>query len=223
MKAIDAVAENGRCNLLRTRCNLKVSRNAVARSGRFAVSPLPNLPCWTPCSFAGLFHSDEFLTDDPDDILEANLFPQGTDSPGNRGTIDIGSSNNSTSDLARQIVHGISPEDMAHMGGSLVFEDGELLLNGDTGISAGMKDELASIIGETRCIPIFSNVSGNGNNATFTIVKFVGVRILKVKLTGSMSSKKVIIQPACIECLGLGPPTGDQKSQFVRSPVWLIR
>ena len=41
-----------------------------------------------------------------------NLFPQGGGAPGNRGTVDIGSSNNSTADLARQIVDGVSPADL---------------------------------------------------------------------------------------------------------------
>ncbi len=35
-----------------------------------------------------------------DSIREVNLFPQGTGSPGNRGTVDIGGSNNSTSDIS---------------------------------------------------------------------------------------------------------------------------
>ncbi len=43
-----------------------------------------------------------------DGVLEVNLYPQGTGSPGNRGTVDIGSSNNSTADIARQIVYGVS-------------------------------------------------------------------------------------------------------------------
>ena len=164
------------------------------------------------------------FTADPDGILEANLFPQGTGSPGNRGTVDIGAANNSTADLARQILHGITPADLDYIGGSLEFDaNGELFLNGDTGISAGMKEELASIIGETRCIPIFSNVTGNGNNATYTIVKFVGVRILEVKLTGKMSGKKVIIQPADVQCLGMIPGTGPPKADFIYSPVWLAR
>ena len=101
-----------------------------------------------------------------DGLVEVNLFPQGTGSPGNRGTVDIGSSNNSTADIARQILYGISPADLAHLGGELQFDaDGKLYLNGDTGISAGVKDELASIKGQPRIIPIFSSVSGNGNNA----------------------------------------------------------
>ena len=93
-----------------------------------------------------------------DGFKEVNLFPQGTGSPGNRGTVDIGSSNNSTAAIAQQILYGISPADLAFHGGKLEFDsNGQLFLNGDTGISAGVKDELASIIGKPRIIPIFSS------------------------------------------------------------------
>ncbi len=159
-----------------------------------------------------------------DGIKEMNLYPQGTGSPGNRGTVDIGSSNNSTADIARQILHGVSPQDLEHHGGELKFNDqGVLPLNGDTGISAGVKDELAAIRGQPRIIPVFSRVSAPGNNATYTIVKFVGVRIMDVKLTGSMSSKRVIIQPACVRTYGGIPATGEVKSYGIYSPVHLIR
>ncbi len=159
-----------------------------------------------------------------DGILEVNLFPQGTGSPGNRGTVDVGSNNNSTADIARQIVYGISAADLAHHGGSLVFdENGELLLNGDTGISAGVKDELASIKGDPRIIPIFSQVTGPGNNAQYTIVQFAGVRIVDVKLTGKMSGKHVTIQPANLTANGGIPSSVTGTSHFVYSPVWLVR
>ena len=159
-----------------------------------------------------------------DQVREVNLFPQGTGSPGNRGTVDLGSSNNSTSDIARQIVHGINAADLAVFGGEIKLNDSGLLyLNGDTGISAGVKDELASIIGQTRMIPIFSAVSGPGNNATYTIVAFAGVRIMAVKLTGSMSSKYVMIQPAPVTVIGGIPSTGGQSSHFMYSDPWIIR
>ena len=64
------------------------------------------------------------------------------------GTVDIGGANNSTSDLARQIREGMSAEDMADLassGRSLEFTEGKLTLNGDTGISAGVKDDLVYI------------------------------------------------------------------------------
>lgn len=159
-----------------------------------------------------------------DGVNEVNLFPQGTGSPGNRGTVDIGGSNNSTKDIARQITDGVSPDDLAHHGGKLEFDaNGELPLNGDTGISAGVKDELASIIGQPRMIPIFESVSGPGNNATYTIVKFVGVSVLEVKLTGSMSQKRVTIQPAYLVTGGGIPTDGGSGSQFVYSRPFLVR
>src|SRR5262245_37132334 len=105
-----------------------------------------------------------------DGKVEVNLYPQGTGSPGNRGTVDIGGANNSTNDIARQIVNGISAQDLSALGKPLQFDsNGKLGLNGDTGISAGVKDELASIIGKPRIIPVFETVSGNGNNANYTI------------------------------------------------------
>jgi hypothetical protein len=160
----------------------------------------------------------------PDGIREINLFPQGTGCPGNRGTVDIGSSSNSTADIARQIVHGVNASDLSYHGGKLELDaNGELMLNGDTGISAGVKDELASIKGRPRIIPIFSEVEGPGNNADYTVVAFVGIRIVDVKLTGSMSSKRVLIQPARLITRGAIASTEDGTSHYIYSPVHLVR
>jgi hypothetical protein len=159
-----------------------------------------------------------------DDVLEINLYPQGTGSPGNRGTVDIGSSNNSTNDITRQIVDGVSADDLDHHGGKLEFDNhGELTLNGDTGISAGVKDELASIIGEPRIIPVFETVQGPGNNAQYTIVKWFGIRILDVKLSGPMSKKHVSIQAAPIASKGVIPAPASGPSSYVYSPVVLVK
>lgn len=155
---------------------------------------------------------------------EVNLYPQGTGSPGNRGTVDIGSSNNSTNDIARQILYGINASDMAYLGGRLEFDEcGKLYLNGDTGISAGVKDELAAIKGQPRTIPIFSEVNGPGNNAIYTIVKWMGIRIMDVKLTGPMKKKHVTIQMAPTVSPGVIPSTTTGTSEYVYSPAVLIQ
>jgi Flp pilus assembly protein TadG len=168
--------------------------------------------------------SSKTLSGGSDGVKEVNLYPQGTGSSGNRGTVDIGGANNSTSDLARQIVDGVSHQDMIDLGKPLEFDaNGKLYLNGDTGISAGVKDDLESIIGQTRIIPIFESVSGNGNNANYTIVQWAGVRILDVKLTGSMSSKRLTIQPASVITKYGQPKDGGTGSWFVYSPAWLVR
>ncbi len=162
-----------------------------------------------------------------DRILEANLFPQGTGSPGNRGTVNIGASSNSTAVLCRQILSGISAADLAYYpDGQLKFDsNGHMYLNADPGISAACKSALASIIGQTRLIPIFTSVVGNGNNACYDIVEFVGVRILDVTLTGSMNSKHLTVQPAVVFTRG-GIPAASSLTQYsygIYSPVWLVQ
>lgn len=162
-----------------------------------------------------------------DGIFELNLYPgSGTGQlpPGNFGTVDIGSPNNSTADLSRQIRYGVNAEDLSYFGGELrLGADGTLQLNGDTGLSAGIKDDLAAIKGLPRAIPLFNRVTGNGNNSMFTIVGFAGIRIMNVKLTAAMSSKEVIIQPAfVVDDTALTLP-GPGPSYFVYQPVQLVR
>lgn len=160
-----------------------------------------------------------------DGLYETNLYPKGTGLPGNRGTVDIGSAGNSTADISRQLISGISAQDFADLGKPFQLdESGELDLNGDTGISAGIKDELASLIGKTRIIPIYNAASGNGNNAMFTIVRFEGVRILDVKLTGHKKNKRVIIQPAKIVARGaIIDREGTSRSSHLVAPVMLVQ
>lgn len=167
------------------------------------------------------------VSDGPDGIMELNLYPgagAGQLPSGNFGTVDIGSPSNSTADLTRQIRYGVNEADLSYFGGELrLGDDGTLMLNGDTGLSAGIKDDLESIKGRPRTIPLFSQVSGPGNNSMFTIVGFAGIRIMNVKLTGSMSSKKVIIQPALVvdDSALAGPSNGS--SYYVYQPVRLVR
>jgi len=139
---------------------------------------------------------DQALASGGDGVQEINLYPNGAVStlPGNRGTVDIGGANNSTADLSRQITDGLNETDLSYFGGELdPSYENPLVLQGDTGISAGMKDELDLIKGEPKLIPIFTEASGNGNNSQFTIVKFVPVTVVAVKLSGN--PKYVMVQP----------------------------
>lgn len=159
-----------------------------------------------------------------DGINELNLYPGPTLPPGNMGTIDIGDPNNSTSVISDQVLYGVTPADLAYYGGELKLgPDGTLILTGDTGLSAGIMDELQAIIGQPRTIPLFIAVSGPGNNANFTIVGWAGIRIMYVKLTGSMASKRVIVQPALVvdDSAIVGEATGT--SYHVYRPLQLVR
>lgn len=163
-----------------------------------------------------------------DGVRELDIYPgSGTNQlpPGNFGTVDIGNPNNSTSDISRQIRQGVSAGDLAYFGGELKFDgSGYLYLEGDTGLSAAIKDDLSSIIGQPRAIPLFDRVSGNGNNAVYRVVQFAGIRVLAVTLTGSMKSKKVIIQPAVVVDDAATIETTDTPSKyFIYEPPQLIR
>lgn len=136
------------------------------------------------------------VTPGSDGILDFDIYPENNSNlpPGNRGTVDFGSSNNSTQDLKRQIVSGLNDDDLSYFGGSMRVHPDPLFVNGDPGISAGIKSSLQSIIGRPRAMPVFRALSGSGNNATYEIVKFIGIRIMVVKLTGG--NKYVIVQSA---------------------------
>lgn len=161
-----------------------------------------------------------------DGIREMNLYPgagSGQLPPGNFGTVDIGSSNNSTADISRQIRYGVNESDLAYFGGELrLGDDGTLMLNGDTGLSAAIKDDLEAIRGLPRAIPLFDQVSGNGNNSMFRVVGFGGIRVMFVRLTGAMKSKQVIVQPAYVmdDSVITG---GATQSRFVVRPPYLVR
>jgi len=134
------------------------------------------------------------VTAGADGVKEVSLYPTGTGSPGNRGTVNIGTTNNSTSNLQRQIEFGLNASDLAPYGGQIRTDGGPITLPGNPGISAAIKSSLNTVIGKPRLIPIFTALTGNGANAKYTISKFVGVRVLYVQLTGG--SKTVVIQPA---------------------------
>lgn len=162
----------------------------------------------------------------PDGLPEINIFPgsgNGQLPPGNFGTVDIGSQSNSTADISRQIREGVNADDLSYFpDGFRLGPDGTLTLNGDTGLSAAIKDDLQSILGEPRAIPLFDHVSGPGNNAWFRVVGFAGVRVMYVKLTGPMKDKKVIVQPAFVSDETAVADSGDS-SYYVYRPITLCR
>ena len=137
-----------------------------------------------------------------DNMAEINIYPKkdGTLPSGNLGTVNLGAPNNSTADIERQILYGLSAEDLSYFpNNELSVENGPIEVTGDPGLSAALQTPLEQIIGDVRAFPLFTYVEGNGANATYQIVKFVGGRIMAVKLTGSFQSKHLIIQPAQLQ------------------------
>jgi hypothetical protein len=174
------------------------------------------------------------VTSGADGIHECKLYPlsNGSDDtlpPGNFGTVDIGSSGNSAADVARQILYGPNEADLAHYpNGEFKLNEANsppsIVLDGDTGVSAGFKDELEAIIGQARVIPLYiAPVVGNGDNAQFTIVAFAGITVTEVVLKGSLRNKHLTIQPCFVTDESAVGGTVTWTSTFVYRPVSLTR
>lgn len=134
----------------------------------------------------------------PDGMKELVLFGSTKTAPGNFGSVDLGTASNGTPELARQLRYGPNQIDFDLMGiqGKLAA-DGSLqapvALGGDPGISNGTKDDWAAVIGQNKIIPLYETVSGNGNNTSYRIVAFAGVRIVAADMNGN--PKRVWVQP----------------------------
>jgi hypothetical protein len=140
-----------------------------------------------------------------DGIDESYLYPVQAGSDGNWGTIKVGVSNNSTATLSSQISSGITAAEVAaefpNNGNLLDQLDTSTnpptpyhIFSGNPGISSGIKTDLSSIIGEPVTIPIYDQLTGNGNNATYRVTSYVSGRLMYVNFQGN--PKYVIVQPA---------------------------
>jgi len=162
-----------------------------------------------------------------DSVPEADMFPSqvqidGTITPGNFGTVDLGGSGNSGSELLRQVVEGISPTDVEAFGRPIKLdaETGTMTVNGDTGINSSLANVLGGIIGQPRTILLYSSATLNGNTTQYTIVGFAGVRVVDFNFSGQ--KKYIRVQPTYVV-----DPTvvtgGPNRSYFVGTPVRLVR
>jgi len=141
------------------------------------------------------------VTAGADGVTESRLYPVASGSPGNWGTIKVGVSNNSTAILSAQIRNGITPAELATFPGGTIRLDTSTIppaitFSGNPGISAGIKDDLTSIIGQAVTIPIYDQSGGNGSNAWYRVVAFAPVRLLDVNFQGN--PKYVVVQPALV-------------------------
>jgi Flp pilus assembly protein TadG len=156
-----------------------------------------------------------------DGFPELLLFPSETGAPGNFGTIAIGGGGNTT--LIQQILNGgLTQADLQAYGGELCLDSttGTLQLSGDTGATTDIMRAAETLTGRAVTISLFSKVQGTGSNSVFTIVGFVGMRVMNVQPTGL--NKHILVQPAVVvdrTAIAGGPNT----SANVYQPVKLTR
>jgi Flp pilus assembly protein TadG len=133
-----------------------------------------------------------------DGVYESAIFPVGT-TPGNFNTVKIGISSNSTALLSAQISNGISPAQLSSFSGGeiqLSASTGTITFGGNPGISAGLQSALSGVIGRAVTVPIYTSVSGVGNNTTYSVSAFGGARVMAVNFSGN--PKYLIVQPALV-------------------------
>jgi len=123
--------------------------------------------------------------------------------PGNWGTIDIGSTSNSTSDLVDQISNGLRQSDLDELA-----DDGRIPSNtqidgsqpmwaqADTGLSSGIKSAVKATHGETRLVPIYDALDGNltGNNTEFHVVGWGVVEVVTSNWKGAHNTYVTIMK-----------------------------
>jgi len=158
----------------------------------------------------------------PDGYLEIDIFPRDDYTSGNFGTVDIGADSNSASDIARQVLYGISEEDLSYLPNSTLSLP--MVLQGDTGVSAGIKDEIETIYGQCRAMLLFSQLANPGNNAEFEVIDMAGIRVMHVEMTGALDYKHLAVQ-ICQSTLGNGIPDLEapiDRDTTVFTPLILI-
>ncbi len=145
-----------------------------------------------------------------DGTFETPMFPDNT-TAGNYGTVNFSRSkvSNSTSVLRDIIENGPNVVDWPDLPDILwATPSAPVDINGDPGLSVGMESAVEAIVGQTRIIPLYSTVSGTGNNTFYRIVGFVPVTIVDVDLHGG--TKHITIQPRVASYKGKFDGTNPQ-------------
>ena len=114
---------------------------------------------------------------------------------GNWGTVDIGLTSNSTTSLSDQIANGLQQSDLNALYKQGRIEDASHIdsivsmdLNGDTGLSAGLKHAILAAHDMKKVAPIYKEVVGSGGKLEFTIVSWVTVEIVDSGWKGAQNS-----------------------------------
>lgn len=116
----------------------------------------------------------------------------GTTLPGNWGTLNLGTSANSTATLSDQVLNGLQ---QVHL--DALYSEGRIpnsgyidnsqpfYANGDQGLSGGMKHSLQAIEGQTRLVPIYDVVYNHGSNLEFHIVDWAVAVVVDSRFNGA--------------------------------------
>ena len=137
-----------------------------------------------------------------DGLQEQQLYPGSNGTSSNNGLLQFGVNSHSDSVVKAQILNGPTYGQLTTQwppNGSPTWSSSHTLsIGADPGWRAANFDDLSSIVGQVRLIPINDGTSpGNGGNASYTIVAFAPVRIMSSN-KGGKSSGYAMVQTAVI-------------------------
>ena len=95
------------------------------------------------------------------------------------GLLNLEGTAPSTNNLADWILNGYDDQV------AIDLEVGHVWVDGEAGVRAALQNDVETIIGEHMIVAVHDEVTGQGNNTSFRIVRFVGITILGINLTGS--------------------------------------
>jgi hypothetical protein len=120
-------------------------------------------------------------------------------SPGNFGTLDFDAGSNPTPVLGGWIRYGYDQPFV------IPPDPGYVDVEGDPGISDGIKDDVAARIGDVVVITVHSYLGGQGGTTQYRVTGLVAVRIIDAKLTGPLEDR--FIQAEIVrDAVGSGIP-----------------
>ena len=156
---------------------------------------------------------------------ELMVYPSPGNAPGNFGLLDVGPPQNNVPAFRTWIDNGETPNDINYLltNGLLpVSMQSPQSWKGGPGLKSTLLSDFQSQMGKPNLIPLFKAVSyspyqaasGNGQNATYAIVGFVGVKISDA--SGHGNNMNISVQPMAVvdptAVLQAAKPAGTQTS-----------
>lgn len=177
------------------------------------------------------------VTTGPNGIPQLQVYPNGTNTPGNFGLLDLGPPATNTPAFRAWIDSGATPNDITYLLSNNLLPVSPAEPQSWTvgpGIKSTLLSNFQSVMGLPNLIPLFQSNSplpnyvaaaGTGSNATYAIIGFVGVTISQAE--GSGGNMNISIQPMAIVdptevILNASPARASQLTVFGTSQTTFV-
>jgi len=169
------------------------------------------------------------VTHGADGLREVQLYPDKL-APGNYGLLNIGTPNQGTPALSKQIEHGVPPDDLKkEIGTSAVTflnDDGDPIsynITGNPGLKASLEDSIKSRVGDIVAFFLHDHVENSGSNSVYRLTQVRFARVMDVKLQGTASERGLWVQPVTYTGPGVIVVPGAPSSGGVAGKIVLAR